>query len=139
MDHASDVLDVFRSASQDFRDDEILGANHRNRCPPNVHRKCPLKKLLLKSGAGKDDIEWHAGATMNERKNAGARSKIGIGKHEIEVMPRHRFEKGLDSRGSMAAVTSTSPLRRGLPQRIAACAPNKYHLSFRSAIAAASA
>src|ERR1043166_526771 len=41
--------------------------------------------------------------------------------------------------GSMAAVISTSALRRGLPQMIAACAPNRYQGRSRSAIVAANA
>ena len=31
--------------------------------------------------------------------------------------------------GAMTPVTSTSALRRGLPQTIAACAPKRYHCS----------
>src|SRR5882724_5303457 len=41
--------------------------------------------------------------------------------------------------GSIAAVMSTSALRRGLPQTIAACAPNRYHCRSRSAMTAARA
>jgi len=62
MCHAANVFDVFRPAGEDFGNDQILGANHRNANTGHIHRYDTSQELVLQPRARKDDVERHASA-----------------------------------------------------------------------------